>query len=366
MNQTDNSISDSSYFLHKLESNVFLYKRILIILGIASLGLLIRNYLVFYHVYPIARFYFYIYVISTLLIPATRILLPILYRNKRYLFSNLMILVSCAILFYSLVLMSVLDSISIKDYKYVNDYNFTAYIFGLILVGFTLRIDWKISAGIFSGGIALFTSLYYRYTPTEINLQSILPLLIINILAVYFSYSREKFYLILFRDSSRYRNQSIKDSLTQTYNRRHLSRLLSDCFILKKSQGKPFSCIFADIDHFKSINDRYGHEAGDRVLQQFADVLLHECRSSDSIVRYGGEEFLMVLGNTRASEAGTIAERIRSHVETMEMNGISPGITCSFGITEAGEDDSEDSLIKRADMLLYQAKEEGRNRCCRG
>ena len=356
----------SSFFLHKLECNVFLYKRILIILGIAALGFLVRNYLFFLFVYDIAVYYFLIYLTGAVIVLGTRIVLPLFYRKQYYRISNMLIILSCAYIFYSLVIISILDSVSIKDYKYVNDHNYTAYIFGLVLVAFTLRISWKISSAIFFSGMALFVSVYNLYTHSIISFQSIFPLLIINILSLYFSYSREKYYRNLYHDKSIFENQSIIDSLTQVYNRRYLSIILKDRFSMKIQQTTPFCCIFTDIDHFKSVNDTYGHDTGDKVLKQFAEVLLYASRESDAVIRFGGEEFIVVLNDTQLNEACKIAERIRNTIETTDFNTVGRKLTASFGVTEAESGDVEDDLLKRADKLLYQAKEEGRNRCCCG
>lgn len=226
----------SSYFLHKLESNVFLYKRILVILGLSGIGFLVRNYIFFLFVYDIAVHYFLIYLTAFIVVVSTRIILPDIYKKRYYRISNILIVLSSAFIFYSLVLISVLDSISIREYKYVNDHNFTAYIFGLVLIGFTLRISWKISSVIFSCGMFLFVAAYYFYTDSVISFQSIFPLLIINILSVYFSFSREKYYKELYDDKAVFEKQSIRDSLTQLYNRRYLSIVIKERFALKKGR----------------------------------------------------------------------------------------------------------------------------------
>ncbi|MCL6478980.1 MAG: diguanylate cyclase [Peptococcaceae bacterium] len=154
------------------------------------------------------------------------------------------------------------------------------------------------------------------------------------------------------------------DSLTGVPNRRELDRHL------EKVAGKmnPLSVIMVDIDHFKRVNDTYGHEAGDRVLQQFAETVRASVRPGDFFGRYGGEEF-MVICNADIDEAAEIAERVRVAVENTPVRVAAGGtisITASFGLARQAPGEDAASLVKRADAALYRAKQEGRNRVVRG
>lgn len=161
--------------------------------------------------------------------------------------------------------------------------------------------------------------------------------------------------------------QAVTDPLTGLYNRRH-TLTQADIEVKKAHRGNadPLAVIMMDIDHFKQINDTYGHEIGDKVLQNVAIVLRNGCRASDLLCRYGGEEFLIVMPNTSTAGAEISAEKIRRALQqhTFDINGNSFAVTASFGISEwQGEDDIWPAL-RRADNALYQAKNNGRNCIC--
>lgn len=160
------------------------------------------------------------------------------------------------------------------------------------------------------------------------------------------------------------------DPLTGVLNRRaFMERLEQE--IERSRRGKtPISLIMADIDYFKRVNDRYGHQDGDIVLQRFVDQLTTSLRAYDFTARYGGEEFFVCLPGADGSQAGSVAERLRKRVEEMEVvfpdGSRSIRITASFGVVSFLPEPQEsiDSLIKRADEAMYRAKNEGRNRVC--
>ena len=160
------------------------------------------------------------------------------------------------------------------------------------------------------------------------------------------------------------------DVLTGLLNRRAFMEKIRQEISRTQREKRPLSLIMADIDHFKRINDAYGHQAGDLVLQRFAEQLTASTRPYDFTGRYGGEEFIVCLPGTGRSGAGSIAERIRRQTEDMEImlpDESGPiRITASFGTAshEEGPRVDVDLLIKRADEALYRAKRGGRNRVC--
>ena len=154
------------------------------------------------------------------------------------------------------------------------------------------------------------------------------------------------------------------DVLTGLYNRKNMEDFIEYQLFIHHRQKKEFCLLFADIDYFKEVNDRLGHNLGDAVLKEFAELLKRESRNTDSIIRYGGEEFLLVLTDTTLEQAVSIAERIRYRVENHTFPSVSWKLTASFGIASAESNDSAEDLIKRADSRLYSAKNNGRNQCC--
>lgn len=158
-----------------------------------------------------------------------------------------------------------------------------------------------------------------------------------------------------------------RDSLTGCLNRRAFLEIFEAELIAAQKRGYPLSCLMCDIDHFKSINDTYGHSTGDRVIQQMAKVLQAAVRENDHICRYGGEEFSVLLPGITMVEAAVVAERIRANIETqgaarLRLTG-DRKITASFGVTElANGAVTLSELIDQADRALYWSKESGRNR----
>ncbi|MFO0910060.1 MAG: sensor domain-containing diguanylate cyclase [Isosphaeraceae bacterium] len=154
-----------------------------------------------------------------------------------------------------------------------------------------------------------------------------------------------------------------RDPLTGTANRRHLDVALAHQVELLRRTGIPFSLVLADVDHFKGVNDSYGHATGDRALVRFAEMLLRLSRPSDIVARYGGEEFVVILPGQKIEVASVVAERFRAttpQTAPIEMRGRM--LTASFGITEAVLEDEADDVLRRADEALYRAKHGGRNR----
>jgi len=158
-----------------------------------------------------------------------------------------------------------------------------------------------------------------------------------------------------------------KDSLTDTLNRRAFMEKLDRELERAARKNIPLSLLMTDIDHFKQVNDRYGHIAGDRALKQFVSQMGQAIRPYDFIGRYGGEEFILCLPDCSIREGRAIAERMRKKIETTDMH-ISKSkpsirITASFGISSlaSADETNAESLIKKADNALYTAKNEGRN-----
>ncbi len=161
--------------------------------------------------------------------------------------------------------------------------------------------------------------------------------------------------------------QASRDALTSVANRGRLETQLAKMLEeLKQTGGAfPVSVIFLDVDHFKSINDTYGHSVGDRVLIELAKLLQHETYSGELVGRYGGEEFVLLCPDTGQDDAVRRAERLRQALAASDIGGIEDRkITASFGVAEVALSDTIQSAFERADQCLYDAKQTGRNKVC--
>jgi diguanylate cyclase (GGDEF)-like protein len=171
--------------------------------------------------------------------------------------------------------------------------------------------------------------------------------------------------LVLAKDRTvrRYKAAAETDALTGLYNRRGFFEGASTLIAAHRGKTAPVSVIVFDLDHFKSINDRFGHDTGDAMLGLFARVIRRTMRADDVIGRLGGEEFVAILSGTPA-EAGIAAERVRAAFEAATNGPESLGIpaTVSAGVASGLAEVAVDHLIARADSFLYQAKAKGRNR----
>jgi diguanylate cyclase (GGDEF)-like protein len=161
--------------------------------------------------------------------------------------------------------------------------------------------------------------------------------------------------------NARLEDLSFKDALTDVYNRRYFSVRMEEEFKRHCRFGEPLSLALMDLDHFKEVNDRFGHRAGDEVLRDVAQLLVKHSRSFSVVTRYGGDEFAIILVNTAKAGGLTYAERIRSVIEQHRF-AHSP-VTASLGVASLPEDATTvDDLIVAADQALYDAKRLGRNR----
>ncbi len=156
------------------------------------------------------------------------------------------------------------------------------------------------------------------------------------------------------------KKQTSVDQLTQIYNRKHFDETIEKEIKRSERYKVPLSIVIADIDHFKKINDTYGHLSGDNVLVTFATLIKDNIRSTDMFFRYGGEEFVILLPSTTSKEAQILAEKLRIVIKENKFKDID-SITCSFGISEYIAGDSSTTFFKKADEALYSVKENGRD-----
>lgn len=161
-------------------------------------------------------------------------------------------------------------------------------------------------------------------------------------------------------------SMAVTDGLTKLYNRHYLDTHLKNLVRQASEQGRALSVVIMDMDHFKSVNDTYGHASGDEVLKTLAGVIVKTIRSADLAARYGGEEFVVLMPETDATRAYEAAERLRKAVEATQFVIPHPESplkkTTSIGYATMQPNDTTESLLKRADAALYEAKNSGRNK----
>lgn len=155
--------------------------------------------------------------------------------------------------------------------------------------------------------------------------------------------------------------QATTDALTGIWNRRKFSERLHAVIQESKRYGMPLALIFFDVDHFKKVNDTYGHDAGDMVLKEISRIVSESIRQTDIFARFGGEEFVILVHNNDARTGRVLAEKIRSRV-SHHIFPLVGRVTCSLGVAQFYPDDTPESLIQRADTAMYTAKQGGRNR----
>ena len=159
---------------------------------------------------------------------------------------------------------------------------------------------------------------------------------------------------------------SVTDGLTGISNRPNMEQVLRSEFERSMRYGAPLSVVLLDVDHFKGVNDTYGHQKGDEILVAFASLLKKFCRANDTAARYGGEEFLMILPQSNAQGAFKIAERVREEMMKLNFTGNESNfsVTTSGGVVELDRDfiKNTDELVTMADQALYEAKNSGRNK----
>jgi diguanylate cyclase (GGDEF)-like protein len=168
-------------------------------------------------------------------------------------------------------------------------------------------------------------------------------------------------HVVVFTDITRLNELATQDILTGLANRFQFDKALQHSIHMSSRYGRVFSLILVDVDHFKEVNDRYGHLVGDEVLKELAYLLSESVRKSDIVARWGGEELVVLLPDSELSSAAKLAEMLRKRIEEHEFAPLDR-LTCSFGVVQWHIGETSDSLLHRVDEKLYAAKEEGRNR----
>jgi len=264
----------------------------------------------------------------------------------------------------AMILNSVLDGDFIYDLP--RGYNIAILIIISILV--TLCLPYLRLLG----GVILVVAAIVGYAAVSIIVFSMFDVVIVTfypIFAILLSYSFTSIYVQILQSVERARlfKQATRDGLTSLYNVRHFNLLFEAEFKNASTyKSRRLSIIMADVDNFKSINDTYGHQAGDQILREIAKIMQSKCREVDVVARYGGEEFIMMLTGAGEKEACDVAEKIRLAVEAKKFKFKNEDYhaTLSLGIAEYSKERDKYELVGKADKALYKAKHEGKNKVC--
>ncbi len=271
---------------------------------------------------------------------------------------NLILLLFIAVSFFTFV--SALINVPSDEFRAIWFYLlvFVAYTLGGSRMGLVTTFF-----SIFA--IILVNLLYPGNMSANATFSAVLGLLIFSMISFIFTQKSSEYAEALIRKNSQLHTMAGKDPLTNVYNTRMYYSFGERIFKLARRNEQPLSALFIDIDHFKNINDRFGHDIGDKVLIRTASTISSILRGSDIIARIGGEEFAVLLVETPLEDAVHIADKIRKSIELMRCDD-SPDelmITASIGVgTLIGQDKNLDDIKKRTDKAMYAAKHGGRNR----
>ena len=216
-----------------------------------------------------------------------------------------------------------------------------------------------------SAALVLTTLLDLAIKQRIVPVDVIIGALVVGGVSLPFFYAGLSLFFRLDQAEQHLRALTREDSLTKLFNRRYFFEVAAIEFERARRYGTTLSLMMIDLDFFKRVNDKYGHQAGDRVLNQVAHLMQSVVRATDIVGRYGGEEFVVLLTQAGLAEAMVLAERLRSKINNAEIvvDGHRLRVSISIGVSERlPADTSFDDLVSRADSALYQAKAAGRNR----
>ncbi|MCQ4323143.1 GGDEF domain-containing protein [Stutzerimonas stutzeri] len=235
-----------------------------------------------------------------------------------------------------------------------------------LFVSMPTRTAWIYAGWLWAYYIGLDVLMWFVEPVQPISSKALLGVHVFNLTVVFcmFSYLALFYVVTVARAHKKLASMATTDSLTGLFNRRNMIELTEKILARHHRHPTNLTLMLMDIDHFKQVNDQYGHETGDRVLQAVSDLLRQSLREQDFIGRWGGEEFLAILPDTNFSHAGESAERIRTGVQALDIHsdGTSVRVTLSIGITQYRADELFSEAIARADHALYGCKAAGRNR----
>jgi diguanylate cyclase (GGDEF)-like protein len=236
--------------------------------------------------------------------------------------------------------------------------NWVPFFFIVVFLIFDQKMALFVSMVIFvtTVVIGLGMSLYYRQEFTLQTYDSLLQFYISNAVYILALYFLQRF-KIAFIQKEAMQHLANTDYLTNLPNRRLVEKRLHE----NSNRDIEFSVILFDVDHFKKINDTFGHDIGDQVLKEFAKLIQENIRDKDIVGRWGGEEFVIIANDLNAKQAVVFSDRLRKLIEETTFCHLTK-VTASFGVAEYRQKEKTKDVLKRADIALYMAKENGRNK----
>ncbi|MBN1501834.1 MAG: diguanylate cyclase [Spirochaetes bacterium] len=322
------------------------------ILGIAIKGILPDN---------LKNYYTLVYLISIIMSLLYLVIICILKKKCSIRVIRYFNLTAVSIYSFCLICLSTLDSINTNE--------IIPFIMAQLILAIIYRETNLILVNLLSGNALLLIFLLHSFTGTSLGILRIIDILVYSLISIVLAFlnnkSHKKNYHISVKLEEKTKELEIlsyRDSLTGVFNRRYLYFILENEKSRFLRNAKSFSIMMADIDHFKKINDSFGHLTGDSVLFEFSAIVTGVCRDEDIITRFGGEEFLIILIGASKKTACSAAERLRKEIEDYTFKGVPYPVTVSIGIAEFSGNENIDELIKKADEKLYLAKRKGRNR----
>lgn len=289
--------------------------------------------------------------------------------------ASLLLVLGCLTLALRMASPAPQDSALLEAMFHVNRDGLTVIMVVAIAVLTLMMGHYAVNAVIFALALTAYLLIANRWSDGLANPMSLIYAFytgFVFILALSHGIQRTRRHIYLAREqlqeaNARLHEIAIRDYLTGCFNRRHFYTLAEPELARAHRHGTPLSLLMFDFDHFKQVNDTYGHAGGDAVLQQAVEVIQERLRISDVLSRLGGEEFAVLLPETELEQAKQLAERLRQAIaeHPFEHAGVPIPATASFGVATAQPGDvSIDVLLGRADLGLYLAKDRGRNRVC--
>lgn len=361
MDKTQAKSFESAYLKHQVEDNYDRFMIIPFITGAFGLFFLFRNiYNYSTDRAPLDDVYLILWLVLFITSVLFRIALPKVKKTGNVTQLDVVIFVFANLMCITAATITALDL--------AESSNFTTYAFTVLGTATAYRTSIFKYLVMIMLTFIYFIIFYFSILENAIDLSILLPVIAFSIMSVFIAASLENNREQLVHLSNqlefinfKLKEESIKDPLTALYNRRYLNDFLQREIDEYKRTSTPLCLAICDLDYFKKINDNLGHLTGDDCLVVFADILKANSRTSDVQIRFGGEEFVIVMPRTSLESAKQVMERIRLATQRYSFPSVPWPLTVSAGVTEITSDDDFDTLLDRADSLLYNAKKSGRN-----